>query len=291
MVDDGSTDDSGDLCDSWASADARVKVIHQNNRGVSASRNKGIAESEGEYIMFLDSDDALSVNTCAQVIAYAEVNAADCVIFGFLQETGTVWAPEFEMQYHSLDDFKKEFVAWLSTELLSSSVNKLYRREHIMTMFPEDMSFGEDLVFSLNYIKHCDRICFVPWPLYLHNNINECSLTHTLRPEKLIDIERWQNVVVQFAGRDVVSTNLYDKYFKDVMLYLRRFYASRQLDDRDKKSFLRNWYRRSFLKSQKPSSFLGLIDWLIILCLRCHCWLLPARMLEIKHFVTRKNID
>ena len=259
LVDDGSTDNSGDLCDSWALADDRVRVIHQHNRGVSAARNRGLVESVGDYIMFLDSDDALSVNTCAQVLEYAETNAADCVIFGFLQETGTVWAPEFERVYPNLDAFKADFVAWLNTELLSSSVNKLYRRECIVTMFPEDMSFGEDLVFSLNYIKQCRRICFVPWPLYLHNNVNECSLTHTPSSDKLTDIERWQYAVVQFGGQDAVSANLYDKYFKDIMLCLRRFYASNQLDDKDKKSFLHLWYQQSYLKSQKPSSCVGMV--------------------------------
>lgn len=61
LVDDGSTDSSGLLCDNWSAKDARIKVIHQKNGGLSAARNTGINESNGEYVMFVDSDDFLDV--------------------------------------------------------------------------------------------------------------------------------------------------------------------------------------------------------------------------------------
>ena len=61
LVDDGSTDDSGKKCDSWASKDNRIHVIHQKNAGVSAARNAGIEFAHGEYIGFVDSDDVLSL--------------------------------------------------------------------------------------------------------------------------------------------------------------------------------------------------------------------------------------
>ncbi|MBQ7815737.1 MAG: glycosyltransferase, partial [Oscillospiraceae bacterium] len=60
LVDDGSTDKSGQICDTWAHKDNRVKVIHKQNAGVSAARNNGIAAAKGEYIAFVDSDDTVS---------------------------------------------------------------------------------------------------------------------------------------------------------------------------------------------------------------------------------------
>lgn len=59
LVDDGSPDESGDLCDAWASRDPRVTVLHQENRGVSAARNAGLTAADSEYLVFLDADDAL----------------------------------------------------------------------------------------------------------------------------------------------------------------------------------------------------------------------------------------
>ena len=58
-MDDGSPDESGDLCDAWASRDPRVTVLHQENRGVSAARNAGLTAADSEYLVFLDADDAL----------------------------------------------------------------------------------------------------------------------------------------------------------------------------------------------------------------------------------------
>ena len=289
LVNDGSVDNSGEICNKWSLCDERIKVIHQSNSGVAAARNRGISSSRGDYLMFLDSDDSLSLDACARVVEYAESHAADCIVFGFLQESGNVWAPESEYVYGNMEAFKKDFVFWLNSELLSSSVNKLYKRERIKSFFPERMSFGEDLVFSLNYIKHCERICFVPWPLYLHNNLNEGSLTHTLRNEQIFEIEQWQTEILRFIGNEPVIRSVYDKYLKDVIFWIKRFYGSFGLTKREKRSFLRQWYYDSHLKGLTQIAQLEMVDSFIIACLKLHLWLLPSRMLSIKHFFSGKR--
>ena len=289
LVDDGSVDNSGEICNRWSLCDARIKVIHQSNLGVAVARNRGISAARGKYLMFLDSDDSLSIDACARVVEYAESHAADCVVFGFLQESGSVWAPESERVYRNMEEFKKDFVFWLNSELLSSSVNKLYKRELVVTLFPEGVSFGEDLIFSLHYINHCDRICFVPWPIYLHNNLNEFSLTHIIRNEQIFDIEKWQNEILQFVSNDSIVSNVYDKYLKDVLFWLKRFYASKAIAYKEKKSFLRRWYKDSHLKGLTQTSQLEMVDRFIIVCLKLHLWLLPSRMLNIKHIITGKR--
>ena len=62
LVDDGSTDNSGKMCDDWAQKDDRIKVVHQKNQGLSGARNTGIDTSEGEYLVFVDSDDLIAEN-------------------------------------------------------------------------------------------------------------------------------------------------------------------------------------------------------------------------------------
>ena len=84
LVNDGSVDNSGEICDKWSLCDERIKVIHQSNLGVAAARNRGISSSSGDYLMFLDSDDSLSLDACARVVEFAESHAADCIVFGFL---------------------------------------------------------------------------------------------------------------------------------------------------------------------------------------------------------------
>ena len=285
LINDGSKDKSGEICDEYATKDSRVKVFHKENGGVSSARNVGLDNATGEWIAFVDSDDSICIDACARVIEYAESHAADCVVFGFLQASGSVWAPESERVYENMEAFKKDFVFWLNSELLSSSVNKLYKREHIKSFFPEGMSFGEDLVFSLNYIKHCDRICFVPWPIYFHNNLNECSLTHTMRNEQIFDIEQWQTEIFEFVGNAPVAGDICNKYLKDVLLWLKRFYASNGAVNSEKMSLLRRWYNDSHLKRLAITFPLDMIDTFIIVCLKLHLWMLPLRMLRIKHFI------
>lgn len=75
LINDGSPDDSGSICDSYANQDDRVRVIHQNNLGVSAARNKGLAATTGEYIMFVDGDDMIDTNMVAYMLDKASTNS------------------------------------------------------------------------------------------------------------------------------------------------------------------------------------------------------------------------
>ena len=83
LVDDGSTDTSGLLCDGFAAGDTRVKVIHQENRGVSAARNRGLELACGEYIAFVDSDDWIERHTIEQCLYYSNKYNADIICFRF----------------------------------------------------------------------------------------------------------------------------------------------------------------------------------------------------------------
>lgn len=81
LVDDGSPDRCGEICDEYAAADSRVTVIHQQNGGLSAARNTGMAAARGRYIMFLDSDDYIACDAVEALTAYAEKNRTDIVLF------------------------------------------------------------------------------------------------------------------------------------------------------------------------------------------------------------------
>lgn len=74
LVDDGSTDKSGDICDEYSQKDSRFLVIHQKNRGLSAARNVAIEKACGKYILFVDSDDHIMPNLCEITYQYAEIN-------------------------------------------------------------------------------------------------------------------------------------------------------------------------------------------------------------------------
>ena len=86
LVDDGSTDNSGEICDSFQEKDKRVKVIHKKNEGQSAARNLGIQESSGDYVMFIDSDDWLDLDAVSTLVSYADENDLDVTRFNYIRE-------------------------------------------------------------------------------------------------------------------------------------------------------------------------------------------------------------
>lgn len=87
LVDDGSTDKSGDICDEYSQKDSRFLVIHQKNRGLSAARNVAIEKACGKYILFVDSDDHIMPNLCEITYQYAEINQADLIRFFYQEDT------------------------------------------------------------------------------------------------------------------------------------------------------------------------------------------------------------
>ena len=92
LVDDGSPDKCPQICDEYAAIDSRVKVLHKPNGGLSDARNKGLDIATGDYIMFVDSDDWIEINTCKDIITYIYTQNADVVVFGLnsVYDTGKI---------------------------------------------------------------------------------------------------------------------------------------------------------------------------------------------------------
>lgn len=85
LIDDGSPDNCGVICDEYAQKDTRIVVIHQSNSGVSSARNAALDICKGEYIMFVDSDDWIEINFCEEAINMIHSKAVDCVSFGYYE--------------------------------------------------------------------------------------------------------------------------------------------------------------------------------------------------------------
>lgn len=253
LVDDGSQDASLNICQTWAKEDKRIIVIKQENSGVSAARNKGLAYAEGEYILLLDSDDWLSLNTFEVLLKEQQKCNADCVVFGLKQTSGNIWAPNKDIVYKSLEELKKDFTYWLNTELLSSSVNKLYKRELIKSYYPIGMAFGEDILFSLDYLEQCDCIAFIKAPLYQHEVYNNASLTHTFNIKRFRDIETIQTRINSFA-LESCDIQLYKKYVADCIRIIRSFLLCTE-NYRIKKRILYAWFEESYLKKLKLTNY------------------------------------
>ena len=286
LIDDGSTDQSADICDEYALEDKRIEAIHKENGGVSSARNEGIKHSKGDYILMLDSDDSLELNTCESLMTMSEEKKTDCIVFGFKQSSGSIWTARENKDYNSVLDFKKDFSYWLSTELLSSSVNKLYKKSLIQHLYPENISFGEDLIFCLSYLKQCHSISFITDTFYLHNNLNTNSICHTFSENRIFEIELWHTAVLDYIGNDL-DEKLYRKYLKDILFYVKGLYGCESISYSVKKNVLNKWSERSYFFKKNMPLPSNKIDYFIYFCLKNRMWYLPYLMLEFKHLFTK----
>lgn len=143
LIDDGSFDSSGMICDNYSRLNSRIRVVHQKNLGVSAARNRGIECAEGEYIAFLDADDALpqeSLKTLVNSLIDNNADVAMGITCGEKWENHSgveIWKGEDGIQYSLMDD-PYTCAAW----------GKLYRRELIgETRFDRKIKINEDSLF------------------------------------------------------------------------------------------------------------------------------------------------
>jgi glycosyltransferase EpsJ len=192
LVDDGSTDDTLALCKKYSELDSRIKVLHQNNSGVSSARNLGLRRSTGEYIAFIDSDDTVLPEMYQKM--YADIKNYDVICCGF-KHKNFIFTENFQFTGAS----QAETVFRLENAGLFGTIwNKLYKREIIEKnhiLFSEGYSFGEDFLFNLTYFSFTDSAFCLDDVLYEYN-INEQSISKN-RPNLNQSIHRFRSVTRQ----------------------------------------------------------------------------------------------
>ena len=182
LVDDGSDDGSGEMCDEWVKKDSHFRVIHKENGGVSKARNVGLAEANGEYVLFVDSDDFVRKDYVTMLMRPLEKYPFDMVLSGLSYYRGSQDVRDVEsLTNHDweLEDHD-QLLSLLQQPLITSPVAKLYKKSVILRynlQFDEDMSLGEDRDFNIEYISKIQRVCSICYNGYLYRRGVVNSLT------------------------------------------------------------------------------------------------------------------
>ncbi len=174
LVDDGSKDGSGAICDAYAAKDPRITVFHKENGGVSAARNTALDHARGEYLQFLDSDDWITPDATQRLVQAAQEHGTDMVISDFYRVVDDRVSIKGDID----DDIvlsREEFAAHMMENPADFYYgvlwNKLYRRaiieEHHLRMNPS-ISWCEDFMFNLEYIRYAERFYALRAPLYYY---------------------------------------------------------------------------------------------------------------------------
>lgn len=186
LVDDGSTDDSGQICDEYAARDARVRVFHKPNGGLMSARRYAIERAKGDYYLFVDSDDSLLPGLLPTLNARIRETGADCVIYGARTETpaGVLHAANPGPLCGQVLRDRREVV---SLVLSDSSYNALWRKCVRAGCFDGrdfspwfSISRGEDLIQSTEILENAGSFLFLPEEFYLYRH-NSASITRSVR--------------------------------------------------------------------------------------------------------------
>lgn len=186
LVNDGSTDDSGRICEEYALKDGRVKVYHKQNEGVSRARNYGIINATGELLCFVDSDDMIYSSYLEDFEIHVD---ADLYMQGYIKRKDN----QDLVQHDFKRCYRHDFFSVLSYSELNCIINspcfKLFRRSIVQQnniVFDHRTSYGEDHLFSLHYIIYCNSIHFTNAAGYIYRISETESLTQRSVPYKEI---------------------------------------------------------------------------------------------------------
>lgn len=176
LINDGSTDGSGAVCDALAEKFKEIRVVHQANAGASAARNRGLREAVGELLLFIDADDSIDSATLGKVLLDPRCQENDLTIFGLTFDyyhNGKCYRQDsLYFKYDGVLDrnnWGRDFVQLYRDNSLSPVWNKVFKREILQSnglLLDTSMFLYEDFEFVLRYMRHCDRIWNVPQAIY-----------------------------------------------------------------------------------------------------------------------------
>lgn len=215
MVDDGSMDGSGDICDSYVRKDVRFKVLHQKNSGVSIARNNAIDLAVGDWITFIDADDLVAPEYLLNLNQAQTCNNSEFVCGGM-----SVQEPDSQFRIERLE--KKELNLQITSDaryalqvLRGCVASKLFSRsiiEKYHLRFDPKIKIAEDLCFTYDYVNQIQRISLISACDYIYR-LNSASVTHNRKDSFDDNYRTFQHL--NRSLKTFVKTNKIDVGFED----------------------------------------------------------------------------
>ena len=220
LVDDGSPDNCGTICDEYAQKDARIKVVHQQNGGLSAARNAGIDIAQGDYLMFVDSDDWVEPNYCSEALNKAKDNNCDIVVFGY----NNIYKYHIDITQRKEKLFKSidAIIELHGGQIESFAWNKIYKADLFKTgiRYPKGRLF-EDIGTTYLLFHQANAVFLASGATYNYQKREDSILGKKMKAKDAIDwfdleIERFQFMRQNYPD---VAEKLW-KYYGQRVLFL-----------------------------------------------------------------------
>ena len=195
LINDGSTDRSGEICESYRKKDSRIHVIHKDNTGVSDSRNMAIRQAKGTYLQFADSDDWMAPQAVKLMVRKANETGCDMVIADFYRVIGDRVSHKGDIEEDKVmtkEEFASHMMERPSDFYYGALWNKLYRKDivdgHRLSMNKE-ISWCEDFMFNLEYLRYARSICALQVPIYYYVKRKGSLVSQSMNISKVIQMK------------------------------------------------------------------------------------------------------
>lgn len=235
LVDDGSEDSCFQICEQYSRKDCRIKCISQNHGGVSAARNRGIRESSGEWVVFVDSDDWITADFL-EMIASEEYRGQDLLLFDFAwggkrgkrRETAVFGEQKPFIRYYGSADREFLLRGLLVNErrlaengniCLTSPCAKAYKKaviDRYAISFAEDIAIQEDMLFNIEYLLHIQSCAYIVREAYIIEP-RPGSATRSFYPRYLENNLRYQEILFAVLEKNAVLSAVADAYHSHVL--------------------------------------------------------------------------
>lgn len=229
LVDDGSTDDSLDICNSYCKKDSRITVIKEKNRGVSFARNVGLKIAKGDYVCFVDSDDSAEPNMVKFLLKDIFDNRVDMSICGYNIIGGVLNSRRIDNSFliNSREEYHNNYKIYQGYLWNKMFDTKIARK----ILFDEDIYCCEDELFVTKYVEHCNGFYYDSRKLYNHYNyIGSSSKTKEINARQTTQIEAKRREMLILEKYDF---NVYKDYYVSYFLAVNDIFRRGQCQNVD----------------------------------------------------------
>lgn len=287
LIDDGSTDSSGKICDKFSELEKKIKVIHKDNGGVSSARNVGIENAKGEYISFVDSDDWIEpgmIEALYNIIISNDVQLAACNLYNEIENVDI--CNELKLMDTSIKILHEKdiYISSLNyTDVRGYLWNKLFSKKYITHKLDNSLMQCEDLLFVTQYMHNIQRIAYTQKKLYHYvRNTTERKYNYTNRNLTLMDA--YEKIRVEYIENCPELVYIIERNLLKIYLNFRARYKIIG----DNNNELYNKIKRGINKYFKVvicNSKISIIDKMNIIL----SFVLPKTMLQLKKKQLHKN--
>ena len=265
VINDGGNDNSWEICAEYEKKDGRIKIINQDNKGVSAARNVGIRNASGEFITFVDCDDWVEPTMLSKMLSIIDVKNVDIVFMNFLYECGNTkhigYLDPYPLSKKDIPSFPLAILLPEASnyydhvkqdhDILGGACGKLYRKSLLndTIWFDESLSVGEDCLFNLECFAKASDIFIDNTPVY-HYTIHSDSANHKMRTNIIQQSEKFFSSYAKFSNTLEGPKAI---LFRELVKY-RCYYEliTRYIDHKNNNSSLMTKYKELSTCLQNP---------------------------------------